>query len=103
MMIRTSNQMKNSAPASSRTELESECEIYVSQMRDDHSTSYSEGDVDSVTAMALAELTPEQHEALESLDLSGSKVDIERTLAKVPGLTRQQVTLLVDVASSLAA
>eukprot|EP00970_Alexandrium_tamarense_P007573 scaffold1429_cov196-Alexandrium_tamarense.AAC.4 len=103
MMVRTSNQMKNSAPASSRTELESECEIYVSQMRDDHSTSYSEGDVDSVTAMALAELTPEQHEALESLDLSGSKVDIERTLAKVPGLTRQQVTLLVDVASSLAA
>jgi len=56
-------------------------------------------DVD--TAMALGELSEEQRLALEQLDLSGSKEDISAMLKRVPGLTNNQVNLLVDVASSL--
>lgn len=73
------------------------------QMRDDLEeldTSYShESDI---TASALGELTEEQRFALENLDLSGDKDEIESMLRKVSGLTRNQVQLLVDVASSLA-
>ena len=73
------------------------------QMRDDLEeldTSYShESDI---TASALGELTEEQRLALENLDLSGDKDQIEAMLRKVPGLTRNQVQLLVDVATSLA-
>eukprot|EP00569_Conticribra_weissflogii_P000957 CAMPEP_0171354830 /NCGR_PEP_ID=MMETSP0878-20121228/44911_1 /TAXON_ID=67004 /ORGANISM="Thalassiosira weissflogii, Strain CCMP1336" /LENGTH=604 /DNA_ID=CAMNT_0011860817 /DNA_START=133 /DNA_END=1947 /DNA_ORIENTATION=+ len=57
-------------------------------------------DVD--TAIALGDLTDEQREALESLDLTGGKDEIAETLSRVPGLTKKQVSLLVDVASSLA-
>mmetsp|Transcript_8884 Transcript_8884/g.21575 ORF Transcript_8884/g.21575 Transcript_8884/m.21575 type:complete len:850 (+) Transcript_8884:115-2664(+) len=60
-----------------------------------------ESDVD--TAMALGELTEEQRDALESLDLGGTREEIAVMLAKVPGLTMNQVNLLVDVASSLTA
>jgi len=56
-------------------------------------------DVD--TATALGELSEEQRFALEQLDLSGSKDEIATMLRKVPGLTSNQVNLLVDVASSL--
>lgn len=56
-------------------------------------------DVD--TAMALGELSEEQRLALEQLDLSGSKKEIATMLSRVPGLTNNQVNLLVDVASSL--
>lgn len=54
------------------------------------------------TALALGELTEEQTLALESLDLGGTREQIADMLGKVPGLTKNQVTLLVDVASSLA-
>ncbi|KAL7473748.1 hypothetical protein ACHAXS_014494 [Conticribra weissflogii] len=57
-------------------------------------------DVD--TAIALGDLTDEQREALESLDLTGGKEEIAATLSRIPGLTKKQVSLLVDVASSLA-
>jgi hypothetical protein len=40
---------------------------------------------------------------LESLDLSGDRDQIAEMLGRVPGLTKNQVNLLVDVASSLAA
>lgn len=50
---------------------------------------------------ALGELSEEQRLALERLDLSGSKEEIATMLRKVPGLTSNQVNLLVDVASSL--
>jgi len=50
---------------------------------------------------ALGELSEEQRLALEQLDLSGSKEDISAMLKRVPGLTNNQVNLLVDVASSL--
>lgn len=51
--------------------------------------------------MTLRELTTEQTSLLESLDLSGSKEQILEMLGKVPGLTKTQVNLLVDVACSL--
>ena len=60
-----------------------------------------ESDVDA--ALALGELTEEQRLALESLDLGGTREEIIKSLAKVPGLTMNQVNLLVDVASSLMA
>jgi len=40
---------------------------------------------------------------LENLDLGGTKEEIAMTLSKVPGLTKTQISVLVDVASSLAA
>jgi hypothetical protein len=52
---------------------------------------------------ALGVLTEEQRIALERLDLSGGRDELTRMLSKVPGLTKKQVTLLVDVASSLSA
>ena len=41
--------------------------------------------------------------ALEQLDLSGSREEIAAMLARVPGLTKNQVKLLVDVALSFTA
>ena len=52
---------------------------------------------------ALGVLTEEQRIALERLDLSGGRVELTKMLGKVPGLTKKQVNLLVDVASSLSA
>ncbi|KAL9189103.1 hypothetical protein ACHAXT_011593 [Thalassiosira profunda] len=60
-----------------------------------------ESDVDA--ALALGELTDEQRMALEELDLGGTREEIAAMLGRVPGLTRNQVNLLVDVASSLVA
>jgi len=71
------------------------------QSRDDTECFSHLSDVD--TAMALGELSEDQRLALEQLDLSGSKDEIASMLGRVPGLTMNQVTLLVDVASSLAA
>lgn len=52
---------------------------------------------------ALGMLTEEQRIALERLDLSGGREELTKMLGTVPGLTREQVNLLVDVASSLSA
>ena len=71
---------------------------------DDGSVSLDESNLSDVdTAIALGDLSNAQREALESLDLGGSKEEIAATLSRVPGLTKNQVNLLVDVASSLAA
>jgi len=70
------------------------------QTRDDTEAFSHQSDVS--TAMALGELSEDQRVALEQLDLSGSKEQIAAMLGRVPGLTRNQVNLLVDVASSLA-
>jgi hypothetical protein len=51
---------------------------------------------------ALGELTEEQTSVLEKLDLSGDRDQVADMLGKVPGLTKNQVNLLVDVALSLA-
>ena len=75
-----------------------ECEVYVCQARDE--LDCLDDDADSL--VALTELTDEQREALENLDLSGTKEEIAATLSRVPGLTKNQVNLLVDVAASLA-
>jgi hypothetical protein len=73
------------------------------ETRDDYEamdTSYSlRGNEDG----ALGTLTVEQAMMLESLDLSGDRDQIAEMLGRVPGLTKNQVNLLVDVASSLAA
>ena len=73
------------------------------ETRDDYEaidTSYSlQGNIDG----ALGTLTAEQTSVLESLDLSGDRDQIAEMLGRVPGLTKNQVNLLVDVASSLAA
>jgi hypothetical protein len=73
------------------------------ETRDDYEamdTSYSlQGNKDG----ALGTLTVEQAMMLESLDLSGDRDQIAEMLGRVPGLTKNQVNLLVDVASSLAA
>mmetsp|Transcript_24764 Transcript_24764/g.40329 ORF Transcript_24764/g.40329 Transcript_24764/m.40329 type:complete len:179 (+) Transcript_24764:1-537(+) len=71
------------------------------QSRDDTECFSHLSDID--TAMALGELSENQRVALEQLDLSGSPDQIATMLGRVPGLTKNQVTLLVDVASSLAA
>ena len=84
--------MKQNMPAST-----TEPEVYVCQTRDDTDCI---DDADSL--VALTELTEEQREALENLDLSGTKEEIASTLSRVPGLTKNQVNLLVDVAASLA-
>lgn len=76
------------------------------EMRDEYDaidtmdTSYSlQSNVDG----ALGELTEEQTLVLESLNLSGNRDQIAKMLGRVPGLTKNQVNLLVDVATSLAA
>ena len=51
--------------------------------------------------MTLRELTTEQTSVLIGLDLSGNREQIMEMLSKIPGLTKTQVNLLVDVASSL--
>jgi hypothetical protein len=71
------------------------------QMRDDLEAFSQESDVDA--AIALGRLTDEQRVALEQLDLSGSREEIAAMLARVPGLTKNQVKLLVDVALSFTA
>jgi myosin heavy subunit len=92
-------QVTKQAPLpNARPMTDSEFEIYVCQNRDDTDCL---DDADSL--VALTELTDEQREALENLDLSGTKEEIAATLSRVPGLTRNQVNLLVDVAASLAA
>lgn len=71
------------------------------QARDDSEVfdnSFSnQGDIE-----ALGVLTEEQRLALERLDLSGGRAELAKMLGKVPGLTKKQVNLLVDVASSLS-
>lgn len=72
------------------------------QTRDDveafeHNFSY-QGDIE-----ALGMLTEEQRIALERLDLSGGSEELAKMLGRVPGLTKKQVALLVDVASTLSA
>ena len=72
--------------------------------RDDYEcaidTSYSnESELDK--ALAIGNLTQEQREALEDLDLSGDRDQIAMKLSLIPGLTKNQISLLVDVASSL--
>ncbi|KAL7554675.1 hypothetical protein ACHAWF_018217 [Thalassiosira exigua] len=69
------------------------------QARDDDDCYSHPSDV--VTALALGELTEEQRLALERLDLGGSREEITAMLSRVPGLTENQVKLLVDVASSI--
>ncbi len=58
----------------------------------------NQGDIE-----ALGVLTEEQRIALERLDLSGGRDELAKMLGKVPGLTKKQITLLIDVASSLSA
>lgn len=58
----------------------------------------NQGDIE-----ALGVLTDAQRIALERLDLSGGRDELTKMLGKVPGLTKKQVTLLIDVASSLSA
>jgi myosin heavy subunit len=84
-------------PAPSAPTANNECEVYVCQTRDD-----AECFDDADSLVALTELTDEQRQALENLDLSGTKEEIAATLSRVPGLTKNQVNLLVDVAASLA-
>lgn len=70
------------------------------QSRDDTECFSHASDVG--TALALGDLSEEQRIALEQLDLSGSREELAAMLGRVPGLTKNQVNLLVDVASSLA-
>ncbi|KAL7487493.1 hypothetical protein ACHAW6_013079 [Cyclotella cf. meneghiniana] len=101
-IVQTNVQVKNLnaaiVPASKEYD---DCEIYVCQTRDEQDTIIRDYSNDADSLVALTELTDEQRLALENLDLSGSKEEIAATLSKVPGLTRNQVNLLVDVASSL--
>jgi CRISPR/Cas system CMR-associated protein Cmr5 small subunit len=71
------------------------------QTRDDYETINSTNLLQSHIDMTLRELTKEQTSVLESLDLSGNKEQILEMLGKIPGLTKTQVNLLVDVACSL--
>ena len=75
-------------------------ETYKVQSRDDDDVVSIDSDIDTA---ALGDLSPEQQEALINLDLSGSSAEVARALKQVPGLTDNQVTLLLQVASSLAA
>jgi hypothetical protein len=75
-------------------------ESYQVQSRDDDDVVSIDSDIDTA---ALGDLSPEQQEALLNLDLSGSTAEVAKALKKVPGLTENQVTLLLQVASSLAA
>ena len=58
--------------------------------------------IQSVAEDELIQMQPESSNHLENLDLSGTKEEIASTLSRVPGLTKNQVNLLVDVAASLA-
>ncbi|KAL3801085.1 hypothetical protein HJC23_002378 [Cyclotella cryptica] len=101
-MLRTNMQVKKEGTVAAPTPKEQDdCEIYVCQTRDEQDTIFRDYSNDADSLVALTELTDEQRLALENLDLSGTKEEIAATLSKVPGLTRNQVNLLVDVASSL--
>ena len=79
--------------------IEEYTETYKAQSRDDDDLVSLDSDIDTA---ALGDLSPEQQEALLNLDLSGSTQEVASSLRKVPGLTENQVTLLLQVASSLA-
>ena len=79
--------------------IEEYTETYKAQSRDDEDLVSLDSDIDTA---ALGDLSPEQQEALLNLDLSGSTKEVASSLRKVPGLTENQVTLLLQVASSLA-
>ena len=71
------------------------------QTRDDYETINTNFLLQSHIDMTLRELTAEQTSVLIGLDLSGNREQIMEMLSKIPGLTKTQVNLLVDVASSL--
>ena len=71
------------------------------QTRDDYETINTNFLLQSHIDMTLRELTTEQTSVLIGLDLSGNREQIMEMLSKIPGLTKTQVNLLVDVASSL--
>ena len=73
------------------------------QTRDDYETINTNFLLQSHIDMTLRELTTEQTSVLIGLDLSGNREQILEMLSKIPGLTKTQVNLLVDVASSLVA
>jgi len=73
------------------------------QTRDDYETINTNFLLQSHIDMTLSELTTEQTSVLIGLDLSGNREQILEMLSKIPGLTKTQVNLLVDVASSLVA
>ncbi|KAL7498366.1 hypothetical protein ACHAWT_009414 [Skeletonema menzelii] len=75
-------------------------ETYQVQSRDDDDVLSIDSDIDTAI---LGNLSPEQQEALLNLDLSGNTGEVAIQLKKIPGLTNNQVTLLLQVASSLAA
>mmetsp|Transcript_4238 Transcript_4238/g.6191 ORF Transcript_4238/g.6191 Transcript_4238/m.6191 type:complete len:113 (+) Transcript_4238:1-339(+) len=75
-------------------------ETYHSQSRDDDDVLSIDSDIDTAV---LGNLSPEQQEALLNLDLSGNTAEVAIQLKRIPGLTNNQVTLLLQVASSLAA
>jgi len=75
-------------------------ETYQVQSRDDDDVLSLDSDIDMG---ALGNLSPEQQDALLNLDLSGNTAEVAIQLKKIPGLTNNQVTLLLQVASSLAA
>jgi len=71
------------------------------QTREDYETINTNFLLQSHIDMTLRELTTEQTSVLIGLDLSGNREQIMEMLSKIPGLTKTQVKLLVDVASSL--
>lgn len=73
------------------------------QIRDDSEAIDTSYHLQSHVYGTLGGLTKEQTLVLESLDLSGNKNEILEMLGKVPGLTKNQLHLLVDVAYSLVA
>mmetsp|Transcript_2738 Transcript_2738/g.4170 ORF Transcript_2738/g.4170 Transcript_2738/m.4170 type:complete len:608 (+) Transcript_2738:101-1924(+) len=75
-------------------------ETYQVQSRDDDDVLSIDSDIDTAV---LGNLSPEQQEALLNLDLSGNTAEVAIQLKRIPGLTNSQVTLLLQVASSLAA
>lgn len=75
-------------------------ETYHAQSRDDDDVLSIDSDIDTGV---LGNLSPEQQEALLNLDLSGNTAEVAIQLKRIPGLTNNQVTLLLQVASSLAA
>ena len=74
-------------------------ETYKVQSRDDDDVLSIDSDIDTGI---LGDLSPEQQKALLNLDLSGSSGEVAVKLKKIPGLTNNQVTLLLQVANSLA-
>lgn len=71
------------------------------QTNDDYETINTNFLLQSHIDMTLRELTTEQTSVLIGLDLSGNREQILEMLSKIPGLTKNQINLLVDVASSL--